>query len=533
MASRQGASQSLLVGCALALLLLAAAGLRLHGLGRGLEISEAWVANSILADRWAHVFYYPPWLQTTPPLFLVLARAAKTALGTSNEALRVAPLALGVLSIVLVALLAREVFPAPLALVCVALVAFSPEAIFYSKALKQYTGDVASTALLLLAAWGYRKRPDARGFAWLLAAFACALMLSYTAVVLAPTALVLVAFTHPERAPAGRTGRAKAWRIAGFLAVVGTVEAAVWALFILPNWAPQLSEFWRPGFPAWASPKDVAVLYGKHFLGLWIALLGRSPESRAALVLVAAAGAGLFFAAAVVGVVRPDRRPLVLMSLGPMVTVTILNALHLYPASPRLFLFLLPCLAIAITLVLEELAQSVPARRLPAGPGRLLPAAVASLAILAALAAGVRYGWEPWTQDVEGAVRYLKEAVRPGDLVYVHASVVEPAKLYLRLLGWPHAPLRFGDTGAPCCPRDPAPEWRDGGDAAAREAAALSGRVSGALWLLLNDSEEFWTYVGRDDRALFAAALRERGWRPGQVREFPRVVLYEFLPPGQ
>jgi hypothetical protein len=50
--------------------------LGLYGIGRSLWLDEAWVANSINAPALGGMFHYPNWLQTSPPLFLLLARGA-------------------------------------------------------------------------------------------------------------------------------------------------------------------------------------------------------------------------------------------------------------------------------------------------------------------------------------------------------------------------------------------------------------------------------------------------------------------------
>ena len=64
---------------------------------RSLCVAESWVANSVLAGSLHDMFYYDPWLQTTPPLFLLLVRATVKMFGASNTTLRVMPLACGFL----------------------------------------------------------------------------------------------------------------------------------------------------------------------------------------------------------------------------------------------------------------------------------------------------------------------------------------------------------------------------------------------------------------------------------------------------
>src|SRR5689334_949174 len=72
-------------------LLLAGAIMRLSYLDRSLWLDEAWVANSVQSPTLHEAFYYDGWLQTTPPLFVVMSRVITTLFGTSNVAFRIFP----------------------------------------------------------------------------------------------------------------------------------------------------------------------------------------------------------------------------------------------------------------------------------------------------------------------------------------------------------------------------------------------------------------------------------------------------------
>src|SRR5580658_3148113 len=80
-------------------LLLAALVLGIYGIDRSLWMDEAWVANSALAPSLSGMFYYPDWLQTSPPLFLLLTRAAVYTVGVSSFAFRLVPLALALIAV--------------------------------------------------------------------------------------------------------------------------------------------------------------------------------------------------------------------------------------------------------------------------------------------------------------------------------------------------------------------------------------------------------------------------------------------------
>ncbi len=522
----------------LAALLVGAALPRLHGLGRGLWTAEAWVANSALADRWADVFHYDAWLQTTPPLFLVLVRATAGALGSSDVVLRAVPFALGVLSVALAAGLARSAFRPPFAMLCAAMVALSPAAIAYSKELKQYTGDLASTALNLFVLSIYLKHRDVRRFAWVLAAFAFAVLLSYTAVVIAPVIAWVLWSTEPapgDRSPAGPPRRpSRIARSAAFALEVLAIGAAEYVLLIRPNDGPQLEAYWKAGYPEWNGPVlHLVDFYARHFLALGGQLLVPPLHSRGALAVAALLGGGVLALCALAAIRRRERRPLVAMAFGPVATLAVLNALRLHPVGPpRLVLFLLPCVALAVALALEEAWGAFLEPALPAVAGRRALAALGILSAAAVLGGGLVRRWDPWhEEDVESALRYLEANARAGDVVYVHASVLEPAKLYLRVLRWPDLPVLLGRAGFPCCTRDPEDGTRRNGmAAAAREVGMLSRvRTPGSLWLLFTGRGEHWEYLQRNDEELFTASLRGGGWRSAGVVAFPQAVLHRLV----
>lgn len=151
-------------------------------MGRSLWLDEAWVANSIQAPSLRGMFYYPGWLQTSPPLFLLLARAALRLLGPSNAAFRVVPLLLALAAAAGMLAVSRLLLRPSFAVLAAAVVIFDPTAIEYSHTLKPYSGELAVTGLLLLAAVRYLQQPDRRRYVWLLATIAVGMPLAYSAV---------------------------------------------------------------------------------------------------------------------------------------------------------------------------------------------------------------------------------------------------------------------------------------------------------------------------------------------------------------
>src|ERR1700722_9573655 len=135
-------------------------------MGRSLWLDEAWVANSLQEHSLAGMFYYPGSLQTSPPLFLLLARAAVRLAGASNLAFRLTPLLLAMVAAAGMLAGSARVLRMPFALLATALVVFDPTAIEYSRTLKPYSGELAASALLLLATVTYLHSPDRRRLGW-------------------------------------------------------------------------------------------------------------------------------------------------------------------------------------------------------------------------------------------------------------------------------------------------------------------------------------------------------------------------------
>src|SRR5579864_4247450 len=221
---------------------------RLDNFARSLWAAEAWVANSVLAKSLHGMFYYEHWLQTTPPLFLLLVRASVKLFGLSDYSLRAIPFLFGIAGLALIAILAWRMFQPAFAVLCVCLMALSPPAIVYAKELKQYSADVFATCSILLALWQYLETPNRRRFLYLLVVIALILPLSYTAVALVPLALWVVAVSktedHIQVATESCTRRA---------ATLGLLASAIaginYFVFIKPNSSPLLKGFWEGGFP--------------------------------------------------------------------------------------------------------------------------------------------------------------------------------------------------------------------------------------------------------------------------------------------
>ena len=498
------------------LTLVAAVVVRLPRITRGLWLDEAWVANSILEKSWHDTFYYPPTVQTSPPLFLAILRGMVHVLPLADLTLRAAPFVLGIAAVALFALWSRRFLPVPAAAAATLLVALSPAAIVYSQEVKPYNSDVFAAVLLLLVSWLYMERPTARRYAALLLTLAIALPLSYQAAFFLPVAICAV-LASGERTWRARLARAALLSAAGLL-----LEAVLYVAFVRPNAVPPSFYKVLPRvFPPHGGAADYVRFYWVQLLNI-IALLP-VPEMQARLVEALIVAVMLFGALA--GLLRrSQKRGLILIafSLLPLAAVVAANLLGLYPfGNNRLNISLLPCVASCFAFSLVEgwsLIEQLLPKRFATPPPRLVTVVLALLIVLASAAVLLRMNsrrFEMW-EDARSAIAYVRAHIAQGDLVYVHASMAEQSKLYLRIWRWGDAPVRFGDTGWPALSRGE----RDKRFALTNADYAYLlkdfDRVMRdrppRVWFLHTDRPDHWRFVGRNEAEIISGLLHARGY---------------------
>lgn len=423
--------------------------LGLYGIERSLWLDEAWVANSVHAPTLGGMFYYPNWLQTSPPLFLLLARAAVSVFGLSTVVLRSVPLLLSLVAVAAMLEAARRVVSPPYAVLATAILAFHPTVVEYFRSFKQYGGEVAATAAVLWAAAAYLQKPERKPFLVLVGVVVAAMTLSYPTVFLLPGLLLVVAVGNRRRAIA-------------LGAAASLVLGAMYWWLIRPNYSAALRTYW----------------------------IG-DPETLASSMLAPGMIAAVAFCA-VVGLRAASRRDWTsILLLSPCVLLFASELLGWYPASPRTHLFVRPCFVLLIVMNLEELARFT----------RWKWNAVVVLAAVVVVFLGVRKQFHEGRfqpeEDMAGAVRFLRKNVAPSDLMLVHASLREGFLLYTAIQGWTARPVIYGDTGWPCCPRGK----QAGPDVSTPEQvrrdldAKIPRDFHGRIWLFYTDRPLHWDYV--------------------------------------
>jgi Dolichyl-phosphate-mannose-protein mannosyltransferase len=460
--------------------------LGLYGIERSLWLDEAWVANSVNAPTLGGMFYYPNWLQTSPPLFLLLAQAVIHVFGLSTVALRSVSVLLSLVAVAAMLSAARRVTSPSFAVLATAALAFHPTVVEYFRSFKQYGGEVAATAAVLWAAVAYFQKPQRRQFYVLLGVVATAMALSYPTVFLLPGLTVVIALGDRRRALA----------LAG---IAGAVLAVLYWFLVRPNYAPALRAYWMSDPEMWLAPGMIA-----------------------AVAFCAVVAARIAWASATRSLSSRDWTLIVLLAPGVLLFAS--EVLGWYPASPRTHLFVRPCFLLLIAMNLEDLVTFTKWRRAPVDAAVILAAAVVMFL-------GVRKQFHEGRfqpeEDMSGAVRYLRKNVAPSDLVLVHPSLREGFLLYTAIQGWTASPVIYADTGWPCCPRGRPP----GVEVTTPEKIRrdLDTKVPrdfhGRIWLFYTDRPTHWAYVGAEDFELWQNYFWSRNCRPEVYIRFANLGL--------
>ena len=533
---------------ALALVIVGGTLPRLNHIGKSIWSAEAWVANSVLADSIGHMFHYEAWLQTTPPLFLLLVRGIVHLAGVSVGSLRAVPFGLSMMSLILVAWLSGLILQTPFAVLCTTLVALSPPAVVFSKEVKQYSGDLVTSCLLLFVLWTYWERPDRWRYVGLAVAVAIALPFSYPAVAFLPSALAISALVQPKLDRVDSNDWKIRTRRVGILLVIGAAICTTnYWFFVKPNTSPMLANYWSSGYPQFSQFNNVVRFYAEYFLGMGVyfylpistkdlfksvlSSLGWQPLLLVAIASVASLGLALT-------TLRHNKRHLraLILCFMPMVALAVLNLLHLYPVnSRRLTLFMLPCMSLAAAIVIENLWTTL-SSRMQWKNNTVFPMLLTLSCIVVVFVAGIHsdqwanYWFED--EDTGGAFRYLRSHIAPEDTIYIHASIAEPAKLYFRILRWDPPNVRYGNTGWGCCPRNPEARPDDRSSTynyVVRDFSTVIGenRVE-RLWLLYTARSGHWLELGLDEPQVIANYLYGKGCRKEMDRRFANEDLEEF-----
>jgi hypothetical protein len=390
-------------------LLLIGVGLRVgqYAIGAALWHDELAVARNVV-DKPIRALLTAPlaYVQVAPPGFLLIEKAAVTALGNNEYALRFFPLLCALASLLLFADVARRALPSGAVLLAVALFSLSPTIIGFGSQVKQYSTDVAAALLMValtLRWWERRHAHHAVLRAALLGAtglvvawFSQAAMLVLTG--LGVALLLEVAFQRDGVTLRSIMPIAILWG-------AGMLGAVAWGLqTISPSTHAYMQAYWVEGFMPLPprSGEDILWLW-RAFRGFFQRQLGY-PLPRLWVLFMLLGAVHLAW----------RRRWPALVLLGPVGVTLLASTAHQYPFSDRVSLFLLPGFMLLAVAGVDGVRHALAARWRPLG------AMVVALATAApAYALYAYYPIYP-KQPMPDVLAYVQARRQPDDAVYVY-----------------------------------------------------------------------------------------------------------------
>jgi hypothetical protein len=404
-------SPAFLTPLALALIAALAVVFRLSDLAvRDLWTDEAWVALAALKATPGAALAAG---QSTPPLYLLSIWTAAQFLGGQEWVLRSLSFAFGVGALLILWLLARRLTSRSVSLLALAAAAVSPVLVYYSKELKQYSGDAFFAVLVFYLAERLRAGGGRGAWAALAAAGVVGLGFSHTLIFCLPAVGLILWLSLP-----GARGR---------LALLGGLWVlafgAFYFLFFRHGMDPELVGYWAQDYPDFSGLWPFGLWLGSalhryfwYFLGEWGVIWGPP--------LVLAGGYALWRAG--------SGRALVFFG-GPILLALGAAALHRYPfmahyGGNRLMLFTAPLLYLVAAVGLMSILTRFWDKR-----QRVLALALAGLLLLALNPRElIKENLYPANnrEEIQPLVAHLQSQLQPQDWVYVYYFAVSPFKYY-------------------------------------------------------------------------------------------------------
>jgi hypothetical protein len=385
---------------------------------RNLWTDEAWVALAALAPTPGAALTLG---RSTPPLYVLTVWGLAQVFGGGEAVLRSLSFVFGVGAVILFWFTARRLAKPAAAFLGLALVAVSPVLVYFSKELKQYSGDAFFAILLVLLAERLMERPGRAGWLALALAGPLALGFSHGAVFVLPVILgvLWLPLNQPQRLPVVYLG-----------AFWGLGLPAFYFGFFRGQVDPMLLDYWSGDFPDFTGVVP--------FLLWFIGALGRYFHYFFSNFFWAEWGwlwgAG-FTALGLLTMARAGSRRLLAYWGGPLLLTLAAAGLHRYPFmgnfnGSRLLLFSAPWLYLLAAAGLAAALTWLWRR-----PQRwLAPVLVGLILITTQPLALVREDLRPRAnrQELQPLAAYLQDHLRPGDQIYVYFHAIYPFKYYFR-----------------------------------------------------------------------------------------------------
>ena len=393
-------------------------------------LDEAAVARNVL-DRHVLGLLTPlDYAQVAPPGFLLAVKACTVLFGPSEWVLRLTPFVFGLASLLVFPLVARSLLHRPAALAATFMYATAVPLIFYSAQVKQYSGDVAATLVILWLALQTLDAPilTTRRLVALIASGFGALVFSQ-AVVFPVTAagvvLVADAFIRRRQDRWIRLGLASAWAVE----VLAAIANGYRSMTIVDR--AYMQKFWTALF----------MPHGWRAAGAWLIAVARATFAWRGM-----GGGyenlhypfGVFVTLFLVGVAALlwSQRAKGALVVGPILLAIGAAALHTFPLATRVGLFMVPSYLLAVACGTDVLSRLI--LRRPVGAyGCLVLVPLATYAVLQRLPPDL-------SEHVRPVLRYVAAHHEADDAVWVYYGAGQAFEYYQHLMPIP-GDVQIGD----------------------------------------------------------------------------------------
>jgi 4-amino-4-deoxy-L-arabinose transferase-like glycosyltransferase len=459
---------------------------RVYDLGaRNLWTDEAWVALAALQPTPGAALAVG---QSTPPFYLLTVWAAAHLLGGGEAVLRSLSLLFGLGTLAFFWLLARALVSKPISLFSLAFVSLSPVMVYYSKELKQYSGDAFFAVLIFFLVERLRAAGGQRGWLALALAGLLGMGFSHPLVFILPVAGLVLMLDLPA---GGRL------RVLGLGAVWAFSFVAYYLAFFRNQVDPELVAYFAQDFPDLSGPLTFLRWLGEALYRYFWYFLGECGIFWGAPLLAAGAWTLL----------RQGRGRALLYLGGPLLLAFGAALFHRYPfmahyGGNRLMLFSAPLLYLAVATGWGEVLTWLWKRR-----QKLAAVTLCGLLLGALNPMGlVRENLHPLNnrEELQPLVAYLESALQPQDWIYVYYFANCPFKYYFR------GPRERISWGKSCV-----------------ESGLTLPSTPPSLWLIASH------ILSLEDLRQFAAGLLGSEWRETDclTREGAALLKFEYLGP--
>lgn len=389
--------------------------INVYAQNRSLIIDEANLARNIVEKNLGAFFQSLDYQQYCPPIFLILSKYNIWLFGTNEFALKLLPLASGMVTLWLFWLLVKKYIDNQVVKCYLLLVScFSVLMIRYATELKQYSTDGAITLGLIYAAIHFKNISWTikQSLAWAIVGSLCIWTSMSSIFVLAAVGFGFLyqSLVHQKGMTLGLIGVAVFWLL----------NFAVYFLSILHQDSTSESlqtyhnNFFFNFFPT--SIADLSLDYNLY-LGLMT-----SVTDQTAISLIAGT---LFLLIGISTILKKDKFAAFLFLL-PILFSLIASNLKLYSLIPRLSLFIIPLILLLLGIGLAAIWQK---------SNNILKAGLIVVLLIGIInKEGYCYFWTKMEfEDSKSALAYLKQNHQPQQLIFVQHDAVPAFVFYNNL----------------------------------------------------------------------------------------------------